>query len=82
MRHFVVLLIASLSVAACAEAPPTNNEVTSNDPVVVSDFTLSKKCSDGTDIYQIEGGSYATWDGQNSQWVKLSPGVTPNDYCD
>ena len=82
MRHFAILIIASLSVAACAKEPEQPGQVVSTGPTVASDFTLSKKCSDGTDIYQIEGGSYATWDGQNSQWIKLSPGVTPDDYCD
>ena len=81
MEHFVILIAASLAVTACAKAPQEKQEDTTQAPTVVEEFTLSKKCSDGTDIYQIDGGNYAKWDGENSQWIKLSPGVTPDDYC-
>ena len=80
MKHFVLLPVTAFALTACAKAPQETQEA-SHDPVVVQEFTLTKKCNDGTDIYQIDGGSYATWDGQNNQWVKLSPGVTPDQFC-
>lgn len=51
----------------------------------VAEWTLAKKCSDGTDIYQLADGDYAVWRGQDENdqhWVKLAAGVTPDDYCD
>lgn len=83
MSRFLVLCIPlALVVSACdKKETQTTTETQASEPVIVTEFTLSKKCADGTNIYQISGGDYATWDGQNNQWVKLSPGVAPNDYC-
>jgi len=80
MKHFCFLIVAALAVTACTKAPQETQEA-SQEPTIVQDFSLTKKCSDGSNIYQIDGGSYATWDGQNNQWVKLSPGVTPDQFC-
>jgi hypothetical protein len=83
MRHVSILLLAALALAGCqktTDIPSENSTETTTEAVsIVEDYTLTKKCSDGTNIYQIEGGIYATWDGSN--WVKLSPGIMPDQYC-
>lgn len=50
----------------------------------IAEWTLAKKCADGTDIYQLLDGEYAIWRGQDENdqhWVKLSSGVSPDQYC-
>ena len=81
MKHFALLVLSSLALPACTREQPSVAQEASQDPTVVQEFSLTKKCNDGTNIYQIDGGSYATYDGQNNQWVKLSPGVTPDQFC-
>lgn len=82
-RFAILCLPLVIAVSACTKHE-TQETVTETQVLqtVVTEFTLSKKCGDGTDVYQIDGGEYAIWDGQNNQWVKLSPGVAPDDYCD
>ena len=77
MSHFrVIFAIAALSLAGCQPV----EEKTETADTTATNFTLSKKCNDGTDVY-IRDGGYAVWDGAGGYWINLSPDVTPDDYC-
>lgn len=85
MKILVGLISSSLLIIGCAEKKKSNNIVddsySETSHPIVRDFSLTKKCSDGTDVYRLSDGTYTTWDGTNSMWVPLSPNVSPNQYC-
>lgn len=76
MRNKVIFVFAALALAGCQPV----EEETGTEAKTVTAFTLSKKCSDGTDVYSRDGG-YAVWDSTDGYWVNLSPDVTPDEYC-
>ena len=78
MTSKVIFVFAALALAGCQKVEEDRTVSTESTGSV--NYTLSKKCNDGTDVYLVDG-QYATWDGTNEQWIMLSPDVTPDDYC-
>ena len=75
MTSKVIFIFAALALAGCQKVEEERISTTAS-----TNYTLSKKCNDGTDVYLVDG-QYATWDRPNEQWIMLSPDVTPDDYC-
>lgn len=84
----VAIALIITSIMAVAFTPDEASTVQNDTPggYYIAEWTLSKRCVDGTEIYQLADGDYAVWVGEGEEkdyhWVKLSPGVEPDRYCD
>lgn len=75
---WIIVLLSGI----LTEEPKESQTVTNS--YNFAEWTLTKKCSDGTEIYKLSDGDNAIFRGENENdqhWVKLTPGVTPDDYC-